>query len=115
MEYIAITIATSPPGFPWKPRRKVRLSKSSYDGGRRKRLRQWQNAPLPHLQYLPALCGHMITLPSLAARALVIEADSAKSKIFEQLSATATVREGRSASTRVFETMTATATLICCK
>ncbi len=115
MEYVAITIATSPPGFPWKPRRKVRLSRSSYGGGRRKRLRQWQNAPLPHLQYLPALCGHAIILSSLAAKGFVKEADSGKSGLFEEMTATVMVRESRSAAGRVFETMTATATLICCK
>jgi len=115
LEYIAITIATTPPGFPFKPRRKVPRNKNAFAGGRRKRLRQWQNAPLPHLQFQPALCGHAAILPLLAARTLLLERDSAKSAILEQMTATAHVFESRSAVGKVLETMTATATLICCK
>lgn len=115
LEYIAITIGTMPPGFPFKPRRKVRLSKGSYAGGRRKRLRQWQNAPLPHLQYQPALCGHTTILPILAAKVFLMERDSGREGILEALTATARAFECRSAPGKILETMTATATLICCK
>jgi hypothetical protein len=111
LEYIAITIATSPPGFPFPPRKKVkrRWPKS------RKRLKQWQGFPFPYKQFAPALCGHAIILSRFAATALVVERDTGKGKVLERMTAAASAFEFFVAHGNLKESLTATATLICCK
>jgi hypothetical protein len=118
LEYIAITIATSPPGFPFRPRKKVprKWPRS------RKRLKQWQNFPSPYKQFAPALCGHLFVLSALAATASILESLSAKSdtRVLEALdnfikANPIRIFESLSGKAKEFEGLSATATLICCK
>jgi hypothetical protein len=117
-EWIANPITTSPPGFPFKPRKKTfrKWPKS------RKRLKQWQNLPSPYKQFAPALCGHLFVLPLQAANAVILERLNAKSdtRILESLANSTKSNpirlfESLSGKAKEFEALSATATLICCK
>ncbi len=111
LEYIAITIGTWPPGFPFRARKKVnrKWPKS------RKRLKQWQGYPFPYKQLTPALCGHAIILAKFTTTALIVERDTAKSRVLERMSAIANSFESSTGKGSIKESLIATATLICCK
>ncbi len=111
LEYIAITIGTSPPGFPFRARKKVKRKWPKS----RKRLKQWQGFPFPYKQLTPALCGHAIILAKFTTTALIVERDTAKSRVLERMSAIANSFESSTGKGSIKESLVATITLICCK
>jgi hypothetical protein len=111
LEYIAITIATLPPGFPFSARKKVKRQWPK----NRKRLKQWRSFPFPYKQLASALCGHGAILSMISATARIIERDTAKGSLLPNMSAAAKTLESRAGKTLILESLMATATLICCK
>jgi len=117
-DWIAYAPATSPPVFPFPwPRRKKRRKPPP----RIKKHRPPQIISF-YREFTPALCGHTVVLPSLAASAKALERMTATTdtrvmeaianfkkaspnRIFETLSATA----------KEFEALTAKATTTCCQ
>jgi hypothetical protein len=116
-DWIAYAPATSPPlpPFPW-PKRK-----------RRRRYSRPKKYSKPHSlefyrSYAPALCGHLIVLPSLAASAKALERMTAANdtRIMEAIAnfkkaSPNRVFESLTAAATEFEALKATATTICCK
>jgi len=111
LEYIAITIATLPPGFPFPPRKKVKRQWPKS----RKKLKQWRGFPFPYKQLTSALCGHITILTIYAATARIIERDTAKVSVLERMNAKAKSLETLTGKGGVSEGLMATATFICCK